>query len=141
MVHFITSQVFDREINFTMAAHAQRSLDTAVGGLGFTSYLHAVEECARSLRSLQMCVCKCVFASDGPVFVFAPAHRIGAKRAVRQPLTGSDRGETHRREVAALESDSDGALLPWIQDSHQLKPAQSGSNLMQVNCKIATTHG
>lgn len=57
MVHFITSQVFDREINFTMAAHAQRSLDTAVGGLGFTSYLHAVEESARSLHSLQMCVC------------------------------------------------------------------------------------
>lgn len=100
----------------------------AVGGFGSTSNLP---------------VCVCVFVSwiRTDRCLFLPAHRIRAKRAVRHPLTSSDRRETHRREVAALESDSDRTLLPWIQDSHQFKPLQSGSNLMQVNCKITTTHG
>lgn len=85
---------------------------------------------------LRVCVCVQLmcFMDRRKEHVFASPHEMHTKRVVHQPLTSSDRGETHRRKVAAMESHPDTVLLPWIQNSHRLKLAQSGSNLVHVNC-------
>lgn len=58
MVHFITAQVFDHEINFTIVD--ELSLNIAVGGFCFSLYLHTVDDWYVRF----VCVCECMCAAD-----------------------------------------------------------------------------